>query len=72
MITVKLHAIHHTYQNIYGLFYTGWYYVAKIAIHYKKIILMNSWKVSYTKRLDSLMNLHTAVIMCIDSPSLTQ
>ncbi len=34
------------------------------------ISLMNHWKVCYPKGLDSLMNLHTAVIICIDSPSL--
>ncbi len=33
---------------------------------------MNSWKVCYPKRLDSLMTLHTAAIMCMDYPSLGQ
>ncbi len=27
---------------------------------------MNSWKVCYPKRLDSSVNLYTAVIMCMD------
>ncbi len=31
---------------------------------------MNSWTVCYPKRLDSLMNIHTTVIMCMDPPSL--
>ncbi len=37
-----------------------------------KSSLMNSWKVCYPKCLGSSMNLHTAVIMCMDYPSLRQ
>ncbi len=42
-------------------------YIAK-----KHLSFMNSWKVCYPKRLDSSMNIHTAVIVCMDSPSLRQ
>ncbi len=41
-----------------------------LKLQYITKTLMNSWKVCYPKHLDSSINLHTAVIMCMDSPSL--